>query len=221
MSEEVFFNELFDQWAEDYDEAVAGGNEEYREVFEGYPRILQAVADSLALPKGSVVMEFGVGTGNLTSLLLKSGYRVIGIEPSAAMREKAKAKLPDLKLYDGHFMHVPDGLPSVDAIVSTFAFHHLKDEMKDRALQDLARRLNPGGKIVFADTVFRDEQTKLAMQQEAEERGYHELASDLKREFYTTVGRLEQAFQQAGFTVRFKQLNRFVWLIVAEQNQKN
>ncbi|MGA8941856.1 MAG: class I SAM-dependent methyltransferase [Thermoactinomyces sp.] len=220
MSEEVFFNELFDQWAEDYDKAVAGGNEEYREVFEGYPRILQAVVNSLALPQESVVMEFGVGTGNLTRLLLKSGYQVIGIEPSAAMRKKAKAKLPDLKLYDGHFMHVPAGLPSVDALVSTFAFHHLTDEMKDRALQDLARRLNPGGKIVFADTVFRDEQAKLEMQREAEERGYHELASDLKREFYTTVGRLEQAFQQAGFTVQFKQLNRFVWLMVAEQNQK-
>lgn len=219
MSDEVFFNELFDQWAEDYDEAVSGGNEEYREVFEGYPRILEAVSDLLALPKGSVVMEFGVGTGNLTSLLQKSGYRVIGIEPSAAMREKAKAKLPDLELYDGHFMQVPDSLPSVDAMVSTFAFHHLTDEMKDCALRDLANRLNAGGKIVFADTVFRDEQAKLAMQQEAEERGYHELASDLKREFYTTVGRLEQAFQQAGFTVQFKQLNRFVWLITAEQNK--
>jgi putative AdoMet-dependent methyltransferase len=218
MISEPLFNDLFDQWAEDYDQAVAGGHPEYIEVFEGYDNILKSVVDSLVLPKGSVVMEFGVGTGNLTSLLLTSGYRVIGIEPSAAMREKAKAKLPDLELHEGHFLQVPAGLPSVDAIVSTYAFHHLTDEMKDRALRDFVNRLNPGGKIVFADTVFRDEATKLEMQREAEMRGFHELALDLKREYYPVVSRIESAFHQAGLTVRLKQLNRYVWLMVAERN---
>ncbi|MBA4544500.1 MULTISPECIES: class I SAM-dependent methyltransferase [Thermoactinomyces] len=220
MGSEALFNSLFDQWAEDYDQAVAGGHPEYIEVFEGYANILKSVVDSLALPKGSVVMEFGVGTGNLTSLLFAEGYRVIGIEPSAAMREKAKAKLPDLELHEGHFLNVPSGLPSVDAIVSTYAFHHLTDEMKDQALRDLVKRLNPGGKIAFADTVFRDEGTKLAMQREAEERGFHELALDLKREYYPVMSRLERAFCQAGLTVRMKQLNRYVWLMVAELNRE-
>jgi putative AdoMet-dependent methyltransferase len=220
MAIEARFNDLFDQWAEDYDQAVAGGHPEYIEVFEGYADILKAVVESLALPEGSVVMEFGVGTGNLTRMLLAAGYRVIGIEPSVAMREKAKAKLPDLELHEGHFLHVPAGLPSVDAIVSTYAFHHLTDEEKDRALRDLAKRLKPGGKIVFADTAFRDEAAKLAMQREAEERGFHELALDLKREYYPVVNRLESSFSQAGLTVRLKQLNRYVWLTVAEQNRE-
>jgi putative AdoMet-dependent methyltransferase len=220
MAIEPRFNDLFDQWAEDYDRAVSGGHPEYIEVFEGYANILKTVIESLALPKGSVVMEFGVGTGNLTRLLLMAGYRVIGIEPSAAMREKAKAKLPDLELYEGHFLHVPASLPKVDAIVSTYAFHHLTDEEKDQALRDFANRLNPGGKIVFADTAFRDEETKLAMQREAEERGFHELSLDLKREYYPVVSRLERAFHQAGFTVSLKQLNRYVWLMVAELNRE-
>ena len=213
---EALFNDLFDEWADDYDQTVFGGHEEYKEVFEGYSGILQEVVEALQLPEQSLVMEFGVGTGNLSRLLLKSGYRVIGIEPSEAMRKKAKGKLPDLMLYEGHFLHVPEGLPAVDAMVSTYAFHHLPDEMKDRALRDFAGRLNPGGKIVFADTVFQDEAAKRKMQQEAEERGFHELASDLKREFYPVTDRLKSAFRQAGFTVEFKQLNRFVWLMRAE-----
>jgi putative AdoMet-dependent methyltransferase len=221
MASEARFNDLFDQWAEDYDQAVTGGHPEYIEVFEGYEDILKAVVESLVLPDGSVVMEFGVGTGNLTRLLLAAGYRVIGIEPSLAMREKAKAKLPDLELHEGHFLHVPAGLPSVDAIVSTYAFHHLTDEEKDRALRDFANRLNPGGKIVFVDTVFRDEVAKQAIQQEAEKRGFHELALDLKREYYPIVSRLESAFRQAGLTLFLKQLNRYVWMMVAEQIREN
>jgi putative AdoMet-dependent methyltransferase len=219
MANEARFNDLFDQWAEDYDLAVSGGHPEYIEVFEGYADILKTVVESLSLPKGSVVMEFGVGTGNLSRLLLAAGYRVIGIEPSAAMREKAKSKLPELELYEGHFLHIPDGLPPVDGIVSTYAFHHLTDEEKDRALRDFARRLRPGGRIVFADTVFLDEETKQAMQQEAEKRGFHELALDLNREYYPVVERLKSAFHQAGLTVRLKQLNRYVWLMVAERRE--
>jgi putative AdoMet-dependent methyltransferase len=221
MANEPRFNDLFDQWARDYDYAVSGGHPEYIEVFEGYADILQTVVKSLSLPKGSVVMEFGVGTGNLSRLLLAAGYRVIGIEPSAAMREKAKSKLPDLELHEGHFLQVPDGLPPVDGIVSTYAFHHLTDEEKDQALRDLAHRLRPGGKIVFADTVFRDETAKQAMQQEAEKRGFHELALDLKREYYPVVERLESAFHQAGLTVRLKQLNRYVWLMEAKRVEAN
>jgi putative AdoMet-dependent methyltransferase len=214
---EALFNDLFDEWADHYDETVFGGHEEYKEVFEGYAGILKTVVDALQLPEQSLVLEFGVGTGNLSRLLLKTGYRVIGIEPSEAMRKKAKEKVPDLELYEGHFLDVPAEIPTVDAIVSTYAFHHLPDEMKDRALRELTGRLNPGGKIVFADTVFRDEEIKRNMQQEAEERGFHELATDLKREFYPVVSRLENAFQQAGLTVAFKQLNRFVWLMTAQK----
>lgn len=221
MAKAPRFNDLFDEWAKDYDHAVTGGHPEYIEVFEGYADILKTVVEMLSLPKGSVVMEFGVGTGNLSRMLLDAGYRVIGIEPSAAMRKKAKSKLPDLELYEGHFLQVPDGLPPVDGIVSTYAFHHLTDEEKDQALRDFVSRLRPGGKIVFADTVFRDEEAKRALQREAEERGFHELALDLKREYYPVIERLKHAFHQAGLTVRLKPLNRYVWLMAAERIKGN
>jgi putative AdoMet-dependent methyltransferase len=220
MAKQPRFNDLFEEWARDYDRAVTGGHPEYIEVFQGYHEILKTVVETLSLPRGSVVLEFGVGTGNLSRLLLDAGYRVIGIEPSAAMRERAKSKLPELELYEGHFLQVPEGLPPVDGIVSTYAFHHLTDEEKDQALRDFSLRLRPGGKIVFADTAFQDEGTKRDLEREAEERGFYELMLDLKREYYPLIGRLKQAFHQAGFTVHLKQLNRYVWLMAGDRTGK-
>ncbi|WP_124726728.1 class I SAM-dependent methyltransferase [Staphylospora marina] len=209
------FNELFERWAEEYDSAVSGGHPEYREVFEGYAEILKTVVNELALPPGSTILEFGPGTGNLSRLLVAAGYRVIGVEPSAAMRAQAAAKVPELELVEGHFLSVPDSVPTVDGIVSTWAFHHLTDEEKDRALADMTRLLRPGGKIVFADTVFVDEQAREAFQKEAEDRGFLELAEDLRREFYPVIGRLEESFRKAGFLVQFRRMNRYVWLMSA------
>lgn len=77
---------LFEQWAESYDRSVEGGDEQYRDVFAGYDRILNTVADKA----GRVVLEFGVGTGNLTKKLLERGKTVYGIEPSAPMRKKQR-----------------------------------------------------------------------------------------------------------------------------------
>ncbi len=37
------FNELFDNWAGNYDETVYGSNNEYSEVFEKYDRILKNI----------------------------------------------------------------------------------------------------------------------------------------------------------------------------------
>ena len=46
-------------------------------------------------------------------------------------------------------------------------------------------------------------------------RNFHKVADDLEREYYTTVSVLKNLFDDAGFEVRFKQLNDFVWLMEA------
>ena len=63
------FIELFEEWSEYYDDTVSGHDEEYREVFKDYEQILERV---VGRAKGHV-LEFGVGTGNLTVLLLQAG----------------------------------------------------------------------------------------------------------------------------------------------------
>ena len=49
----------------------------------------------------------------------------------------------------------------------------------------------------------------------AENYGFTHLAQDLKTEFYTTHEVLTTAFKQSHFTVNFKQMNQFVWILEA------
>jgi len=205
------FDALFDEWSHSYDQTVSGKDSEYGEVFFQYDKILDAVAGRAE----GFVIEFGPGTGNLTGKLLQRGLSVIGIEPSANMRKIAQHKHPSVKITDGDFLNftVPK---KVDTIVSTYAFHHLTDAEKRYAISLYRGFLNPGGKIVFADTVFKSEEAKREMIQEAKNRGFSRLAKDLESEYYTTVPVLASIFKDNHFEVSFDPLNRFVWLIDAK-----
>ncbi|WP_160155742.1 class I SAM-dependent methyltransferase [Geobacillus sp. TFV-3] len=206
------FLNLFEQWAESYDRSVEGYDEQYRDVFAGYDRILSTVADKA----GQVVLEFGVGTGNLTKKLLERGKQVYGIEPSAPMRKKAAEKLSGRAvILDGDFLQFPTPPEPIDTIASTYAFHHLTDAEKDEALAKYSQLLHPGGKIVFADTAFRDKEAFRRAIEEARTRGFHDLADDLEREYYTTLDVLESLFSKHGFSVSFAQQNAFVWVMEA------
>ncbi|GAA0595841.1 class I SAM-dependent methyltransferase [Virgibacillus siamensis] len=202
---------LFDEWAESYDKSVAGVDPQYKAVFENYDEILHQVS----MGSFGNVLEFGVGTGNLTGKLLASGYDVTGVEPSKVMREKALAKFPELSLYEGDFLEYPQNDFSVHTIVSTYAFHHLTDVEKERALTQYTQFHPSMRKIVFADTMFETDQHKLNMIKQAEKQGFSDLAEDLQREYYTTIPEMQRIFTSAGFHVTFEQMNDFVWLITA------
>jgi len=205
------FTKLFDDWSKTYDDTVAGTDPEYLEVFAGYEDILQSVADKA----DGLIMEFGVGTGNLTERILRQGKDLIGYEPSGEMRKIAVQKLPGLTLFEGDFLEFPISGRSPDTIVSTYAFHHLTDEDKRTAITRYHQLLNPQGKIVFADTVFATEESKEKRIQEALDKNYTRLAQDLKSEYYTTIPVLARYFEEIGFIVEFTRKNEFVWLVEA------
>lgn len=210
------FIPLFDDWAENYDDSVSGNDKQYKEVFEDYDRILEAVAYK---SKGRVI-EFGAGTGNLTEKLIAAGREVIAIEPSKVMREKTKARFLNLQLIDGDFLNFPGVPEKVDSIVSTYAFHHLTDQEKNDAIRLYSGLLTESGKIVFADTAFIDEDDKRDRHRIVNEQGYDKLLEDLQREYYTTLEVLKQIFIENGFHVSFEKMNTYVWLIEAEKKRE-
>ncbi|MBM7620365.1 putative AdoMet-dependent methyltransferase [Bacillus tianshenii] len=206
------FVELFNDWANYYDATVSGTDKEYAEVFRGYQDILADVTSKAHGP----VLEFGVGTGNLTNELIKKGLTVYGVEPSASMREKAAEKLPEnMKLQDGDFLNFPAPPEQIQSIVSTYAFHHLTDTEKEEAVQHYGNLLDKGGKIVFADTVFENKDAYSATIEQAEKHEFFNLANDLKSEYYTTMEVLQEIFNKNGFTVEFQRFNHFVWVMEA------
>jgi putative AdoMet-dependent methyltransferase len=207
------FIELFEHWADSYDSSVSGHDEEYREVFLHYEKILGEVAKRA----NGHVLEFGVGTGNLTLKLLEKGLTVTGIEPSPSMRKIAKEKLGDkVEIIDGDFLHYPKDI-SIDTIVSTYAFHHLTDEEKLQAIADYGNLLKEGGKIVFADTMYESENAFKEAISDALSKGFHNLAEDLQREYYTTIPKLRNMLEENGFSSDFERVNDFVWIMEAEK----
>ena len=60
---------IFTEWSSDYDDFVEGKDPEYQAVFEGYSTILKEIVRR----SGLNVLEFGIGTGNLTQELILAG----------------------------------------------------------------------------------------------------------------------------------------------------
>jgi putative AdoMet-dependent methyltransferase len=205
------FLDLFQDWADSYDDTVTGKDVEYQAVFEHYESILDEVASRA---KGRVV-EFGPGTGNLTKKLLDAGFEVIPFEPSPEMRTVGMQKLGELITFrDGDFLDFSLE-ERADSIVSSYAFHHLTDEEKGKAFGIYGKLLVQGGKIVFADTMFETEQHYHAAISLAIKKEYYNLAEDLKREYYTTLDVLKDRLRENGFSVMFQQVNTFVWIMEA------
>ena len=185
------FIDIFDEWVHSYDASVAGEDPEYRDVFEGYDEILNAVTSKVI----GTILEFGTGTGNLTAKLIDAGHQVIGIEPNTAMRRITAERFPLIVVKDGDLVDFETGGILIDSIASSYVFHHLTDEEKGIALKKYAQLLPMNGKIVFADTAFITEDAKQAQIDKERARNFHNVADDLEREYYTTLPVLKKLFQ--------------------------
>ncbi|SES68553.1 putative AdoMet-dependent methyltransferase [Oceanobacillus limi] len=207
------FLDIFEEWAEEYDRSVTGHDPQYEAVFANYDAILNEVTNE----SFGNVLEFGVGTGNLSQKLLDAGLGVVGVEPSPAMRDIVMEKIPDLNIMDGDFISFPKPPMKIDTIVSTYAFHHLTDEEKEVAVKQFSNMLPTNGKVVFADTIFASNQVRKDIIANAHAKGYVDLVEDLNREYYTTIDVLKDMFERHHFMVSWKQMNDFVWILIANK----
>lgn len=203
------FMDVFEKWAERYDDTVFNTSKEneYKDVFEGYPKMLDKIAQ---LSTGEV-LEIGAGTGNLTQHLIRQGLDVTAIDPSEDMRAIANQK-EGIHVIEGHFLKIPVE-KKFDTIVSSFAFHHLDHQGKQEALNYMKQFLKPNGHIVFIDTLFESEMNKNQIIQYYTDKMYVNLVEDLQTEYYPFKDELEKIVEAANGTSEFEQQNCFAWLI--------
>ncbi|CEG21328.1 putative methyltransferase [Planococcus massiliensis] len=148
----------FDLWAGQYDETVQLSEENNQYPFAGYKEILNTIYNEIRERENAEVLDIGFGTGILASRLYENGHRIDGIDFSSEMIAIAKAKMPFANLLE---WDITKGLPSelagrkYDAIVSTYALHHLSDEQKVDFLKNLLPLLSAEGKIYIGDIAFQ------------------------------------------------------------------
>jgi len=149
----------FDQWAASYDfdlQHIPDNGYPFAGYFQTLAFIRQQVTQA---GTGRTILDIGIGTGLLTKDLYSSGFRITGLDFSAAMLEQARRKMPAARLICADLR---DNLPQrlageqYDFIVSSYTLHHLPDTEKVELLADLLPSLTPGGVILVGDISFPD-----------------------------------------------------------------
>ena len=209
------FMAMFDQWAPTYDETVFQA--EPADGFERYQEVLRRVADLAGAGPGRQVLDVGTGTGNLAQVLVEKGASVTAVEPSPAMRQQARQKLGDVAVLEGHFLALPLPDAAMDAVVSSYAFHHLTDEAKAEGAREMLRVLRPGGTVVLGDIAWADDATRHAMIRRFDAAGRPDLVREIEEEYYPTVGLLTSIFAALGCSVYVEQWTDWVWVLAARK----
>ena len=145
------------------------------------------------------VLDVGCATGSLTVRIaerLSDGGRVVGIDAAPRMVQRASEKVGGLPVrFDVQLaedLDFPDS--SFDTVVNTMFFHHLPIDLKERALAEMFRVLQPGGRLFTVDV---DRPTTLF----GAAVGYASFVLLIQKPIYENLrGVLPQLMRAAGFT---------------------
>ena len=117
-----------------------------------YEEMLDAAA-AVVPARARTIVDLGIGTGALAQRCLARapGASVIGIDADADILALAAQSIgPRATVVCGTFLRTP--LPRADAVVSSFALHHVRTrEPKIRLYHRVRAALRPGGVVVSAD----------------------------------------------------------------------
>lgn len=199
----------FDDWAVNYDNSIRNdsGNLNF---FYNYDQVLNEVYEISThnFEKGSV-LDIGAGTGNLTCKYLQSGYEVIGLDQSIKMLFTCKKKWPDMKLRYGEFLKLPFENKTFDRLVTTYAFHHLNEDEKVIALQEMKRVLNDKGEIIIGDIMFLDEVSKKKFYEACDESS----KEVIDEEYYSVISILKPFIKELNMKLEIRQIDELMFIL--------
>jgi SAM-dependent methyltransferase len=113
------------------------------------------------LGPGRLALELGCGTGIFLEKVARVGARVVGLDLSADLLARARARLdgaPNVVLHRGNAEQMPYPSSFFDAVYGSSVLHHLALE---RALAEVFRVLRPGGACVFTEPNILNPQVAL------------------------------------------------------------
>jgi SAM-dependent methyltransferase len=131
--------EVYRTWAPTYDEPGNGMIDLEQPIVR---RILAG------LPVGTA-LDAACGTGRHAAHLTDLGHRVIGVDASPDMLDRARSRLPDADLRQGTLDSLPLPDNTVDTVVCGLALVHVPELAP--VLAEFARVLRPGGHLVISD----------------------------------------------------------------------
>jgi SAM-dependent methyltransferase len=159
------------------------------------PAALERLVQAAALPQGSLILDAGCGPGLVSAALLAAGHRVIGVDLSREMIERArarcaphgeKARFLQVSVYDQSL----EALGPFDAALSRYVLHHVEEPL--RFVRRQIELLRPGGVLIVNDHLTDPDPAVAA------HHGAIEVARDRTHTRNLTGGELVDLFASAG-----------------------
>lgn len=125
------------------------------------------------LPPGGLVLDAGCGTGRFEPFFLGRGLRVVGIDNSEAMLDKAKEIAPtcEFRRMDIRRLEFPDS--TFDGVASIAVVLHLDRADLAAFLSEAERVLKPGGILHIATRTADEDRTAVEEATEGGEMPVH------------------------------------------------
>lgn len=156
-----------------------------------YRKLLEAAG----LQRGDHALDVGCGPGYFTLMLAEAAGpagSAVGIDAAPEMIEYATTKarrLPNCRFDIGAAESLSFADSSFDVVVSSLMVHHLPEDLRHQAVNEMKRVLRPGGTLLLADFTIPKS-------------GPWHLIGALHRphEMLSRVSPLEPLMEKAGFT---------------------
>ncbi len=128
----------------------------------GFGRAGKELISQANIEPGHHVLDVGCGTGTLIVLLKReySAVQVVGLDPDSKALQRARNKVMhagvSVQLDHGFADELPYAEGSFDRVFSSFMFHHLDEQERERTSREVLRVLKPGGSFHLLDFVVKN-----------------------------------------------------------------
>ena len=132
----------------------------------GFDRARQELISSAHVKPGHHVLDIGCGTGTLAIMLKRQfpSTQVVGIDPDPKALQRARLKSTraavSVQLERGFADQLPYKEQTFDRVFSSFMFHHLEGQEREKMLREVQRVLTPGGSFHLLDFVANNASTR-------------------------------------------------------------
>jgi SAM-dependent methyltransferase len=127
------------RWAATYDEPR-------NSLFDSDEPVMHQIIDAR---RPGDALDAACGTGRYAEYLAAGGHRVVGVDSSPEMLDRARARVPSGEFLLGDLRRLPVPDSSVDLIVSGLALCHVPTLAP--VMAEFARVLRPGGHLAVSD----------------------------------------------------------------------